>query len=180
MKVSENQAKQDTFLKLLDAGLVMVHLDPRLDGVVVPKEFKDDHVLRLNIAYGFNLPALDVDEEGIYAVLSFYGRDFGCTLPWDAIFAMTMPDEEDEGALWPLSLPEEWKDGFAGASEALAQAQDLAESDEPPATAPTTLRVVDGGMSDEPPEAVSTEEDESDPDIEEPSASRPHLRIVKG
>lgn len=92
---------------MLDAGLVMVHLDPRGDDVVVPSQFKRDPVLRLNLAYGFNLPALDVDEDGVYAILSFNRQNFGCTMPWRAIFALTAPDTGHEGVVWPESVPAE-------------------------------------------------------------------------
>ena len=85
----------------------MVHLDPRSEGVVVPEWFKSDPALRLNIAYGFNLPSLDIDEEGIYAVLSFGGQNHGCTVPWSAVFAITLPQDQQDGQVWPSSLPKE-------------------------------------------------------------------------
>ena len=94
MGLEARQQKYDQFLAFLDRGIVMVHLDPRSKGVVVPPEFQADKMLCLNIAYGFRLPALEVNQEdGIYAVLSFNKRNFGCTLPWDAIFALTLPHE---------------------------------------------------------------------------------------
>ena len=62
--------KQTEMLRLLDEGQVMVHLDPRREGVKAPGYLAEDPVLRLNIAYGFNLPTLEVDDEGVYAVLS--------------------------------------------------------------------------------------------------------------
>jgi stringent starvation protein B len=102
-----NRQKRDTFKSMLDHGLVMIHLDPRRDGVVVPAQFASDPVLRLNIAYGFNLPALDIDDDGIFAVLSFRGANFGCTVPWPAVFAMTSPDAGHEGRVWPACVPEE-------------------------------------------------------------------------
>ncbi|TNF27696.1 MAG: hypothetical protein EP329_19135 [Deltaproteobacteria bacterium] len=107
------QQKRRQLNAMLDRGLVMLHLDPRVEGVVVPPQFGDDPVLRLNIAYGFNLPALNVDAEGVYAVLSFNRRNFGCTLPWDAIFAMTAPNDGHEGMVWPESIPAELAPFFA-------------------------------------------------------------------
>ncbi|MFO0751465.1 MAG: hypothetical protein U1F43_38225 [Myxococcota bacterium] len=103
---------------MLDAGLVMLHLDPRGEDVAVPPQFKGDPVLRLNLAWGFNLPALDVGPDGVYAVLSFNRANFGCTLPWRAVFAMTAPDAGHEGVVWPESVPPELAPYFeaAGAS----------------------------------------------------------------
>ena len=107
------QQKRRQLQSMLERGLVMLHLDPRVEGVVVPAQFHDDPVLRLNVAYGFNLPALDVDASGVYAVLSFSRRNFGCTLPWEAIFAMTAPHDGHEGMVWPESIPVELAPFFA-------------------------------------------------------------------
>ena len=153
--------KRDTMLELLDRGLVMVHLDPRAEGVVVPSHLASDPTLRLNIAYGFNLPALEIDLEGIYAVLSFGGVNHGCTVPWVAVFALTMPDDKHAGRLWPSSLPAE----LAEAAEALVEA-----SGEAPAPEAPSLTLVDGGEVAE----ASPEE----PVEEVPPAERPTLRLV--
>lgn len=101
------QQKRRQLLQMLDRGLVMLHLDPRQPGVVVPEQFADEPVLRLNLAYGFNLPALDIGAQGVFAILSFSGRNFGCTLPWDSVFAMTSPHDNHEGMVWAESVPHE-------------------------------------------------------------------------
>ena len=110
MSVRDDLEKHQALLQMLDTsgggrGLVMIHLDPRHEGVIVPPRFQGDPVLRLNLAYGFNLPALDLNDEGVYAVLSFSGKPFGCTIPWGAIFAMTLPDENHVGYSWSTSIP---------------------------------------------------------------------------
>jgi len=126
MTASLHLEKRDAMLELLDRGLVMVHLDPRAEGVIVPEWFKEDPTLRLNIAYGFNLPALDVDEEGLYAVLSFGGQNHGCTIPWPAVFAITLPQEQHDGQVWPESLPKELIETIA-AVEAVSEEVEVAE-----------------------------------------------------
>jgi|GEM_PF-1365389 len=107
--------KRRQLLEMLDAGLVMLHLDPRPADVIVPARFKSDPVLRLNLAYQYRLPALDIGIEGVYAVLSFDKQNFGCTLPWSAIFAVTCPDANHDGIVWPESVPEELKASFTRA-----------------------------------------------------------------
>ena len=149
MSRSTHVDKRDTMLKFLDRGLVMVHLDPRYEGVEVPEWLKTDATLRLNIAYGFNLPALEVDAEGIYAVLSFGCQNYGCTLPWASIFALTLPDEAHDGQVWPESLPAELFDAMAKAQEAEVEASSPGPH----------LRIVDE------PEAVIT------PELSEPEES---------
>lgn len=157
--------KRRQLLEMLDKGLVMLHLDPRPEEVIIPAYLKTEPVLRLNLAYGFRLPALDVGAEGVYAVLSFNRQNFGCTLPWGAVFAMTMPDNSHDGVLWPGSLPPELKPagdtGESGVSVALKPALQEVEG-----TATTT--------------EVSVVEREAEPTVEAPVApKRPHLRLVK-
>ena len=100
-------AKRRRLEAMLGEGIVMLHLDPRAPEVVVPAHLKVGPVLRLNIAYGFRLPALEVGDDGVYAVLSFSGQNFGCTIPWGAVFALTSPDDPTRGAFFPESVPRE-------------------------------------------------------------------------
>lgn len=145
--------KRRQLLEMLDAGLVMLHLDPRPPEVIVPARFKSDPVLRLNLAYQFRLPSLDIGVEGVYAVLSFDKQNFGCTLPWSAIFAVTRPNANHDGIVWPESVPEELKSSFtrAGVNEptrlrtgpstpALSAAPPASPMSVVPAPSPTALR----------------------------------------
>lgn len=170
--------KQTEMLRLLDEGQVMVHLDPRRDGVQVPGHLASDAVLRLNIAYGFNLPSLEVDDEGVYAVLSFGGRDFGCWLPWESIFAVTLPGKDHQGALWPQDMPAELDPLFASVRhlETTEDGVTLPEEAKSPG-----LSVINGGAQ---PHGRArdevTEPDSEDPGQEPPSTGGSHLRLVKG
>ena len=130
MTASVHLQKRDAMLELLDRGLVMVHLDPRGEDVLVPEWLKGDPTLRLNIAYGFNLPALDIDEVGIYAVLSFSGQNHGCTIPWSAVFAITLPQDQHDGQVWPSSLPKELIDTIA-AVEAVSEEVEVSQGGGP-------------------------------------------------
>jgi len=101
--------KEQYFSAMLAEGVVMVHLDPRRPDVVVPSQFKKDEILRVNIAVGFNLPVFRIEHEGIVAMLSFSRRNFLCTIPWTAIFCLTLPDKGHAGKVWPESFPPEFK-----------------------------------------------------------------------
>lgn len=190
--------KRRQLLEMLDKGLVMLHLDPRPDEVIVPAHLKTEPVLRLNLAYGFRLPSLDVGAEGVYAVLSFNRANFGCTLPWGAVFAMTMPDNAHDGVLWPASLPPELKPAgdvsgatsvplkpVVGATPMLSAVGDADPEDvamreaadvplEPPAE-PASEQASEPA-SDQPPEPAAR------PDVEPvvDTPRRSHLRLVKG
>ncbi len=194
------QEKRRTLLDFLDRdeGLVALHLDARHPGVAVPPHLLGEPALRLDIAYGFNLPRLEIDEEGVDAVLSFSGRNFACFLPWDAIFAMSRPLHEGEGFVWPPSMPPE----LLAAVEAKGPAPgDAVPAPEPPPAAETAsakrpplvtippapgddpaqrprpgLRLADAPSPDD--EAAPSEEDAA-PTPARPRG-RPALRLVRG
>jgi stringent starvation protein B len=168
---SEAPEKMTEMLRLLDLGLVMVHLDPRRDGVQVPEHLAADPALRLNIAYGFNLPGLEVDEQGIYAVLSFGGQNFGCDIPWEAVFALTLPGQDQEGALWPDDLPEELDPVFESIRHMGGSPADP-DPDVERAAAKAAFAVIDGGA---PPA-----KNEAQPEQKPGDRPGPHLRLVKG
>lgn len=189
-----NEQKRRKLLELLDQGVVMLHLVPSAEGARVPPEFSGDAVLRLNIAYGFRLPGLEIDDEGVYAVLSFNRRDFPCWLPWDSIFGMTLPETAHEGVVWPDSLPDDLLPFFEGAGASGGEVavslravegpptrsegpRNLSEG--PPAPTPRTARkkarpmlaVHPGGQDD------AARRPEPSPTAKKPARS--HLRLVK-
>jgi hypothetical protein len=102
--VPASEPKRDAFLRLIAGGEMMVHLDATRDGVVVPGSFAGRQDLAL--AFGRDLatpiPDLEVDAQGIRATLSFDRRPFHCTLPWEAIYAMTAGEG---GVVWEDSVP---------------------------------------------------------------------------
>ncbi len=92
---------------LLLRGSVFIHLDPRVQGVVVPPYFarQPQLVLQIGLDMAVPIPDLRVDEEGIYGTLSFNRSPFTVTLPWDAVFALA--DDQGRAMVWPDSLPDE-------------------------------------------------------------------------
>lgn len=92
--------------ELLEYGKVMVHLDARRDGVEVPRHFRVDSHLRLNLSHHFGYSDFVVDESSARCSLSFGGQPFFCVLPWSSVFAMTS-HREPLGFLWPEDLPPE-------------------------------------------------------------------------
>jgi len=179
MKDPHARQKCEQLRAMLEDGLVMLHLDPRPDVVIVPMHLKSQPMLRLNLAWAFNLPALDIDEEGVYAVLSFNRANFGCTIPWSAVFAMTWPDLEHDGFVWPDAAPVELRAALAAAHpQAVTPATTVAAPDldlavasvqEPPQR--PIFIVHEGGRAHEEPGAEPTETE---------PAERPKLRLVKG
>lgn len=177
--------KKDRLLAALNQGMVMVHLDARRPGVLVPQQLRTESHLRLNLSYRFDPPDLSVNDWGVRQTLSFGGSRFGVAIPWSALFAITSHTTKE---FWMFleDLPPELL------QSAPARAQ---EPSPPPARAPgrPQLRTVpapvdDEGASEPPaasdaapsapesaPVAAATPPEEPQP----PKPSRNHLRVVK-
>ena len=145
--------------------------------MTVPEEFKGKPVLRLNFAYGFQIPGFVIDEEGIGGWLRFGVQRHWCFVPWDAVFAITAPEEHNEGRVWWHAAPVEFLIEVLGnmtpqepapGHETSAQAEAPVQPERPAArSAPATLRVIQGGA-----------DDKSAPSNSTPSRQRPSLRLI--
>ena len=99
----ENQRELVTYL--LDKGLVQVVIDARIPGVCLPPQFKDSPAVALNLSHRFSVP-LVFSSTTVCASLSFHGRVFDCTIPWDAVWRVT---QYDRSYMFPAAVPEEIK-----------------------------------------------------------------------
>jgi stringent starvation protein B len=98
--------KKQQLLLALDRGMVMVHLDARRPGVVVPTEFRTESHLRLNLSYRFEPSDLSVGEWGLRSTLSFSGSRFTVAIPWSSVFAITSHCSQ-EFWMFPEDMPPE-------------------------------------------------------------------------
>ena len=92
---------------LLVKGSVFVHLDPRVQGVIVPDWLRKQPqlVLQVGLDLPVPIPDLSIDEDGVYATLSFNRSAFSCRMPWEAVFALV--GDDGKGMVWPESFPVE-------------------------------------------------------------------------
>lgn len=99
--------KKDVAMALLKGPSLYVHLDPRGEDAIVPKWFKKQHqlVLQIGINMAVTIPDLDVGDDGIVATLSFNRSPFWCFMPWTAIYALV--GEDGRGMVWPEDVPSE-------------------------------------------------------------------------
>lgn len=99
--------KKEVALALLEGESVFIHLDPRREGVLVPKQFvkQTQLVLQVGLKLAIRIPDLHIDDEGISCTLSFNRAPFWCRMPWAAIYALVGPD--GRGMLWPDDVPPE-------------------------------------------------------------------------
>lgn len=164
--------KKERLLAALDQGMVMIHLDARRPGVLVPTHLRTEHHLRLNLSYRFDPPDLSVSAWGIRSTLSFSGSRFQVAVPWSALFAVTSYVTQE---FWLFSddLPEEL---IEAATEKIPAAE-VPGATQPAPHRPSRvqLRDVSSERHEEAPTPVAP------PEPEPPSSppSRGHLRIVK-
>jgi len=98
--------KKDRLLSALDRGMVMIHLDARRPGVVVPPALRCEPHLRLNLSYRFEPSDLSVGEWGLRSTLSFSGARFTVAIPWSSVFAITSHASR-EFWMFPEDMPPE-------------------------------------------------------------------------
>ena len=103
--------KQAQILKLLQFGTVMIFLDSRREGVVVPEHLKGDCQLRLNFDYAYEVADFRILPDRLEASLSFNRENFFCVIPFDAIYMM-MCHHLQYGICFNHSIPIEMKDLF--------------------------------------------------------------------
>lgn len=164
--------KKERLLAALDKGMVMIHLDARRPGVLVPPSLRNEAHLRLNLSYRFDPPDLTVGEWGVRSTLSFSGSRFTVAVPWSALFAMTSHVTK-EFWMYPDDMPPElWQQTMVTERVPTDKvAEQAAPRPEAPARPQLVLHEVQGERSDEP-------QGEDKP--EEPSPPRRgHLRLVK-
>lgn len=160
--------KKERLLHALDQGMVMIHLDARRPGVLVPQQLRQEPHLRLNLSYRFDPPDLTVGEWGVRCTLSFSGSRFTVAVPWSALFAITSHVTK-ESWVYTEDMPLELFPPAAATAKVPLQAV----QQEPPAPPRprAVLREVQGER-DEAPLPEGPRDDPSPP-------RRGHLRLVK-
>jgi hypothetical protein len=125
-----DREKRRMLEKLLDEGVVTVHLDSRREGVDLPPHLRGQPSVALNLSRRYGLDVFDVGPEAVLASLSFQGRRYTCRLPWPAIFLMTSRETE-RAYVFPASVPPEYPTLLSDVGE--AGAEPPAEAEAPPA-----------------------------------------------
>lgn len=100
--------KQELVERLIADGPVLVHLDPRREGVSVPTRLSTGPRLVLRFGHDLKPEILDlfIGEEALSGTLMFGGVPHHCVLPWDAVFAVVAEDS-GKGMVWAEDVPAE-------------------------------------------------------------------------
>jgi stringent starvation protein B len=196
--------KKGQLLAALEKGMVMIHLDARRPGVLVPPSLRNESHLRLNLSYRFDPPDLTVGEWGVRCTLSFSGSRFKVAVPWSALFAITshltkefwmypddMPAELLQQTMVTTKVPESVTEQPAAESRPRTVLREVGrpedESPEPvaavpvpaPASTPAPVPVPAPAPAPAPVPAPSPVEAEGPRDEPPPGPRRGHLRLVK-
>ena len=134
--------KKDVATALLQGPSLFIHLDPRKPEVVVPKWFKNQPqlVLQVGMNMAVPIPDLEVSDDGICCTLSFNRSPFWCSLPFAAIYALV--GEDGRGMIWPDDVPPEL------ASEKKRPALKVVGSKRSPKKGPSKAPIADAGVAD--------------------------------
>ena len=96
--------KLSLFQEWFTGDHVLIHLDSRIEEVIVPDNLKSNHSLTLKLSRLFQ-GQCEFDENDIRAYLKFDGVYRECVLPWKAVWGMT--SAEGEQRIWSNDLPAE-------------------------------------------------------------------------
>ena len=178
--MADSGIKRQAVEAQLGLGPAMLHLDPRLPGVVVPADFAELPILRLKISHRFANP-LSLSDESLRQTLSFREGPFSCIVPWQAIFAVG-PEGASPSNFWAEDLPPELLNmlGYAEAVEAAASTgEELPQPTAAPApalmAAAALIEPEEGGEA----QLDLVEEDLQSEDDPPGTIRRKHLRLVK-
>lgn len=162
--------KKERLLAALEQGMVMIHLDARRPGVLVPQHLRNEPHLRLNLSYRFDPPDLSVSDWGVRSTLSFSGTRFTIAVPWSALFAIASHVTKELFWMYPDDMPVELLQQTQVTTK--VPTQEITPSAPPPAEARprAVLREVPGEKDSEPPEG---------PPEDPPPPRKGHLRLVK-
>ena len=72
----------------LGRGKVYLHVNPRVEGVVLPESLMHRERVPLVVAWRAPDIELDLGETVIAATLRFSGKPFRCVIPWAALLAI--------------------------------------------------------------------------------------------
>jgi stringent starvation protein B len=160
--------KKERLLSALEQGMVMIHLDARRPGVLVPPHLRNEAHLRLNLSYRFDPPDLSVSDWGVRSTLSFSGTRFTVAVPWSALFAIASHVTKELFWMYPDDMPPEPVQQTMVTSK--VPTQEVVPTAAPAEARPrTVLREVPGEKQSEP------EGPRDDP----PTPRKGHLRLVK-
>jgi len=141
---TQDRVKRERLKKLLDKGMVMIHLDARRPGVSVPGQFAGEPHLRLNLNYKFAPYDLELGDAQVRATLTFAGTPWLCLVPYRAIFGLTSQSLV-ESLVWLEDVPEEELASLVSIGRTAAQPVALHCRTEPEPVAEPQLSTAVGG-----------------------------------
>lgn len=126
-KTETSTSKSDALTRALFDEYVLVHVNPRHEGVRLPPHSQKFPTVTLKISKFFKYP-IELTKQGISARLRFGDDYFSCSIPLAAIWGATTV--KGETLMWPEELPEALRNVVA--HSAPGQNADTASAPSPP------------------------------------------------
>lgn len=102
--IPPQRSKKQCFDDWFQDDHILLHLDAREEGVIVPSHLKDQHSLTLKLSPLFQGETV-ADDIGISTYLKFNGQYSQCIIPWTTLWGMTSEGGQQE--IWRKDLPRE-------------------------------------------------------------------------
>ena len=110
MSDARSLEKYEFAKKLLENHSIRLYIDATHEDVYCPIKYKVEKNTSLVLEIGYTLtpiiPDLLVDEVGFIGTLSFAGRPFTCSAPWEAIY-MIFEKNSNIQRVWAIDMPPE-------------------------------------------------------------------------
>jgi len=84
----DKEEKHKTIEKLLEEDYVLLHIDPKNEGVKIPAYLRNDPSVTLKLSHAFR-GSLSISEKLVSAELLFSGEYFTCDVPIEAVWGIT-------------------------------------------------------------------------------------------
>lgn len=91
----ELKTKKQLLEEALTKGMVRIEVDATKPGVKLPDHLLGDPRVPLNLSWRFRTP-MEIRDDGVYAELSFNGRNESVVIPWITIWAL----EDAKNDIW--------------------------------------------------------------------------------
>jgi len=102
--IPTQRTKKQCFDDWFQDDHILLHLDARKEGVIVPSHLKDQHSLTLKLSPLFQGETL-ADDNAVSTYLKFNGQYSQCIIPWNTLWGMT--SEQGQQEIWRKDLPRE-------------------------------------------------------------------------
>lgn len=106
LRMDKNLVKELYFLRQYVRKNVRIYVNTTKLGVIIPEHLYESPQQVFDLGFNMVIPIpIEVNYEGIKATLSFNRTPFVCHFPWNSVFLIKVPDEEEQFIGFPEDAP---------------------------------------------------------------------------